>query len=143
MKINSFFSSCFKLAIITDSARASLRDFFHAQIGQKRFLHVFPLCCFFFSNVSSATIIMNVLHSFTSSNVFSESRFSDTSFSIKSVNTHYFSFFFVVLSVVSFFFLFFYVYILFLFFLFFTLYLLIQFKKFKYQLLYERYLTCT
>src|SRR5699024_12545550 len=78
-KINSLFSSCFKLAIITDIARLSLRDFFHAQIGQKRFLHVFPLCCFFFSILSSATIIMNVLHSFTSSNIFSEIRFSDTS----------------------------------------------------------------
>src|SRR5699024_5377130 len=106
-KINSFFSSCFKKAIITDSARASLRDFFHAQIGQKRFLHVFPLCCFFFSNVSSATIIMNVLHSFTSSNVFSETIFSDTSFSIKYSYILFFLFFIVYLSIMSCFFLFF------------------------------------
>src|SRR5699024_9272093 len=90
------------------------RDFFHAQIGQKRFLHVFPLCCFFFSNVSSATIIMNVLHSFTSSNVFSETRFSDTSFSIKSATTPFLRFFFVDLSILSGFFLFFSVYFVFL-----------------------------
>src|SRR5699024_12795685 len=96
----------------TDSARASLRDFFHAQIGQKRFLQVFPLCCFFFSNVSSATIIMNVLHSFTSSNVFSETTFSDTSFSIKYANTPSWRTFFVDFSSTSYVFLFFPVYIL-------------------------------
>src|SRR5699024_12551471 len=69
-KINSFFSSCSKQAIITDSARASLRDFFHAQIGQKRFLQVFPYCCFFFSMLSSATTIIIVLHSFSFTNIF-------------------------------------------------------------------------
>src|SRR5699024_6662338 len=129
--INSCCSSCFKLAIITDSARASLRDFFHAQIGQKRFLQVFPLCCFFFSMLSSATIIMNVLHSFTSSNIFSETRFSDTSFSIMYANTLFLRFLFVYLSIMS------------CFFVFFAVYLLIQFKNFKYQLVYERYLTGT
>src|SRR5699024_9408759 len=97
----------------------------------KRFLHVFPLCCFFFSNVSSATIIMNVLHSFTSSNEFPETRFSDTSFSIKYEYTQFLRFFFVYFSIIS------------CFFLFFTVYLLIQFKKYKYQLVYERYLTGT
>src|SRR5699024_12772116 len=84
--------------------RASLRDFFHAQIGQKRFLQVFPFCCFFFSMLSSATIIMNVLHSSTSSNIFSETRFSDTSFSLKSASTPFLRFFFVDLSIMSCFF---------------------------------------
>src|SRR5699024_11899448 len=94
-----------------DSARASLRDFFHAQIGQKRFLHVFPLCCFFFSNVSSATIIMNVLHSFTSSNVFSDTRFSDTSFSIKYANSTFLHFFFMYLYIILYFLLFFLIFL--------------------------------
>src|SRR5699024_5279039 len=97
----------------------------------KRFLHVFPLCCFFFSMLSSATIIMNVLHSFMFFSVLSETIFSDTSFSIKYANTPFLRFFFLDLSIMS------------CFFLFFRLYLLIQFKKFKYLLVYERYLTGT
>src|SRR5699024_1216844 len=99
--------------------------FFQAHIGQKRFLHVLPLCCFLFSRFSSAIIIMNVLHYFMSFNVFSVIILSYTSFSIKLANTTFLRFFFVELFIIS------------CFFLFFGLYLLIQFKKFKYHLVYE------
>src|SRR5699024_11624572 len=60
-KINSFCSSSFKYCIITESAKASLRAFFHEQIGQNRFLHELPLCCFFFSIVCYLTFIIYVL----------------------------------------------------------------------------------
>src|SRR5699024_6152220 len=69
--MNSFLCSSLIYFIITDNARASLRAFFHEQIGQKRFLQELPLCCFLFSIFSSLTYIKKLSQSLIRSCIFS------------------------------------------------------------------------
>src|SRR5699024_5457264 len=67
-KTKSLFFSSLKYCINTLIFSAFFRDFFQAQIGQKRLSQLFERCNLVFSIVLSATINKNVLHSLMRSN---------------------------------------------------------------------------